>query len=333
MFEKRALSAILEKMIQHTSRNLQAAEKLEILVVVDNYADTMLEPAPGVVRQPMGIDGKLPSDTLLAEHGLCLLLSAEAAGRRARVLLDAGYSPVAAPRNLRQMGVTGGDIDAIVVSHGHEDHVGALEELWAWAGKPPVYLHPKAFAYPRYYKADNGLLYESPRMLEREVLLDKGMDLRENTGPVVIGKELFLLTGEIPRRTNFEHGLPGSLMVEDGREIPDTVPDDQAVVVDLAGHGLAVVSGCAHAGIVNSILYARELTGGKPVYAVAGGFHLSGEPFRPALQPTLQALQREKPTFAAPMHCTGIEAKDLFRRELGPVYAESSVGTRFVLPR
>lgn len=319
-------------MIQHTFLNLQAAEKLEIMVVVDNYADTMLPPATGVVRQPMGIDGKLPDDTLLAEHGLCLLLTAEAAGRRARILLDAGYSPVAAPRNLRQMGIPGGNIDAIVISHGHEDHVGALEELWAWAGKPPVYLHPKAFAYPRYYKADDGVLYESPRMLKRDELLRKGMDLRENTGPTLIGGGFFLITGEIPRRTEFEHGLPGSLMVEDGREIHDTVPDDQAVVGELKGHGLVVMSGCAHAGIVNTILYSRALTGGKPLHAVVGGFHLSGEPFRPAIQPTLQALQREKAAFVAPMHCTGIEAKNLFRGQLEPVYAESSVGTRFVFP-
>lgn len=319
-------------MVLNTSLNVQAVEKLEILVVVDNYADTMLGPAPGVVRQPMGVDGKLPSDTLLAEHGLCLLLTAEAAGRRARVLLDAGYSPAAAPRNLRQMGISGGNLDAIVISHGHEDHVGALEELWEWGGKPPVYLHPKAFACPRYYKADDGVLYESPKMLEREVLLGRGMDLRENTGPAVIGEGLFLVTGEIPRRTNFEHGLPGSLMVEDGREIPDTVPDDQAVVIDLAGHGLVVVSGCAHAGIVNTILYSRKCGGGNSLYAAVGGFHLSGDPFRPAIQPTLQALEREGPALVSPMHCSGVEAKCIFRRRLGKAYAESAVGTRFVFP-
>ena len=169
-------------------------------------------------------------------------------------------------------------------------------------------------------------------MLERGLLLNEGMDLRESTGPTVIGGGLFLVTGEIPRRTDFEHGLPGSLMVENGKEIPDTVPDDQAVVIDLKESGLVVVSGCAHAGIVNTILYSRECTGGRPIYAVIGGFHLNGEPFRPAIQPTLEAVKRENPALVSPMHCTGLEAKSIFRNQLGTAYAESTVGTNFVFP-
>jgi 7,8-dihydropterin-6-yl-methyl-4-(beta-D-ribofuranosyl)aminobenzene 5'-phosphate synthase len=196
-----------------------------------------------------------------------------------------------------------------------------------------VILHPTAFQIDRFYRSDDGTMYELPQMLKRWNLGEKGVPVVESSGPSILGSGYFLVTGEIPRVTDFERGLPGSVMVVDGNEVPDTVPDDQAIVVDVEGRGLVIVSGCAHAGIVNTIYYARALTGGRPVHAVVGGFHLAGEPFRAALLPTLEAIRVEKPSLVAPMHCTGVKAKDMFRREMSGVNEESAVGTRFQLPR
>ncbi|MBN1858364.1 MBL fold metallo-hydrolase, partial [Candidatus Bipolaricaulota bacterium] len=228
--------------------SLHRVDRLEILVVVDNYADTLLSSSPGVIRPAVGGDGCLPSDTLLAEHGLCLLLTVERGGKRSRLMLDGGYSPVAAPRNLRTMGIEDrlDSVAGFVISHGHEDHVGAALELAEMMGKPPLLVHPEAFHHPRFFRADDGTLYQVPEILTRSALNDAGIDVLESDGPRLVN-DVFLVTGEIPRITPFEHGLPGSLHEMNGKLVPDAVIDDQAVVVDVDGHGLVVVSGCAHA--------------------------------------------------------------------------------------
>ena len=312
---------------------LQTIDRLEILVVVDNYADTLLESSPGVIRPAVGANGALPSDTLLAEHGLCLLLTAERNGERSQLLLDAGYSPVAAPRNLRTMGLDGqfDSVAGFIISHGHEDHVGSTVELAKMAGSPPVVIHPEAFRHPRFFRADDGTAYRIPELLTRRDLEEAGIDVLETDTPQVLD-EMFLVTGEIPRVTPFEHGLPGSVHEVDGELVPDEVIDDQAVVVDVDGHGLVVISGCAHAGIVNTVLHARTLTGGRPIYAVVGGFHLSGNPFRDAIAPTLDAIERERPARIVPMHCTGVDAKQRFHERFNNRVAVSAVGTTFVFP-
>lgn len=313
--------------------NLKRVDRLEILVVVDNYADTLLPSAAGVIRPAVGKNGSLPSDTLLAEHGLCLLLTAERGERRSQLILDAGYSPVAAPRNLRTMGIDRqlDSVAGLVISHGHEDHVGSAMELVSMTGNPPLWIHPEAFRHPRFFRADDGTTYRIPELLERSELQEAGIDVCDVEAPSVVD-DVFLLTSEIPRVTSFERGLPGSVHEVDGELVPDAVIDDQAVVVDVAEHGLVVVSGCAHAGIVNTVLYARRLTSGRPIHAVIGGFHLSGPSFREAITPTLDAIEQEHPDRVVPMHCTGVEAKRHFRERFGVSCAESAVGTTFVFP-
>jgi len=311
---------------------LQAVDELEILVVVDNYADTLLPSEPGVERPPVGEDGWLPADTLLAEHGLCLLLKARSGDRSSSILLDAGYSPVAAPRNLEQLGEDLGEVSALVISHGHEDHVGAAASLLERLRHPTLVLHPEAFHAPRYWGADDGTLYQVPVLLTRKMVVDRGIRIVESRGPTLVGDELFLVSGEIPRETSFEHGLPGSMKRVGGELVPDPVIDDQAIVVDVRSHGLVVVSGCAHAGIVNSVRHARTLTEMRPVYAVVGGFHLSGEPFRAAIEPTIAALRDEELSRVVPMHCTGVDAISRMRTAFDDRCSVSAVGTRFAFP-
>jgi len=311
---------------------LHAVDRLEILVVVDNYADTLLGSSPGVARFRIGEDGRLASDTLLAEHGLCLLLRAEWDGQRVSVMLDAGYSPIAAPRNLDLMGETTNELSGLVISHGHEDHVGAALSVLERAGRPPLVAHPGAFHVPRYWSADDGTLYRVPELLRRDDLERRGIRIIESLEPTEIGGGAFLVTGEIPRATSFEQALPGSIQEVDGELVPDKISDDQAVIVDVRGHGLVVISGCAHAGIVNTVHHARKLTGMRPVYAVVGGFHLSGAPFRDSIEPTIEALREEHPSRIVPMHCTGVDAMTRMRHTLGDVCAVSAVGTRFSFP-
>ena len=84
------------------------------------------------------------------------------------------------------------------------------------------------------------------------------------------------MTGEVERTTTFEKGIPGMEMFADGRWEPDPIRDDQALVINVKDKGLVVISGCAHAGIINTVEYARKITGIDHVHAVLGGFHLTG---------------------------------------------------------
>jgi len=187
------------------------------------------------------------------------------------------------------------------------------------------------FIHPRYYLAGYGELLLEPEF-SKDWILEAGAELIETPVPTHMGNGAFLITGEIPRITEFEKALPGSLMEVDGKLVPDHIHDDQAIIAVLKDCGLVVLTGCAHAGVINTIKYTCMLTGIDRVYAVIGGFHLSGEPFRNALGPTLDALKAIDPQVLVPMHCTGIEAKSLFYRELPNRVKIRGVGTTISLP-
>lgn len=95
--------------------------------------------------------------------------------------------------------------------------------------------------------------------------------------------------------------------------------------------GLVVLTGCGHAGAINTIRQAQELTGVQKVHAVIGGFHLSGALFEPIIAPTVTALKELNPALIVPAHCTGWKAVHAIARELPQAFVQNSVGTRFVL--
>lgn len=307
-------------------------DRLEVYVLIDNYVDGGLPPSTGVCRYSLNHEGKLPINSYLAEHAISLMVTAYVENKYYRIILDAGCSPEALPHNIEFGNVDLNRVTDVVISHGHEDHMGALPQLLARIPNPArVYAHPTAFHSPRYYLADSGELLKQP-VFEREWILSAKAELIETPDPLLIGDDLYLITGEIPRKNEFEKALPGSLMEVDGELEPDNIIDDQAIIVVLKHHGLVILTGCAHAGVINTVDFARRLTGIDRVYAVIGGFHLSGEPFQQALEPTLDALKRIDPKVLVPMHCTGIEAKALFFKEMPDRIKVSGVGTTFHFP-
>jgi 7,8-dihydropterin-6-yl-methyl-4-(beta-D-ribofuranosyl)aminobenzene 5'-phosphate synthase len=93
--------------------------------------------------------------------------------------------------------------------------------------------------------------------------------------------------------------------------------------------GLVVLTGCGHSGIVNIVQYAKKLTGVDDVYAVLGGFHLSGPIFEPIIQATTQALAALNPRHIVPAHCTGYKAVHALAAAMPDAFIQNSVGTRF----
>ncbi len=140
-----------------------------------------------------------------------------------------------------------------------------------------------------------------------------------------------LVTGQIPRVTDFEFGFPVQYAIVDGVEQHDPLtPDDQSLVVAVRGKGLVVISGCAHAGIINTLKYARELTGLEKVHAVVGGFHLGGPLYESVIGPTVDAIEEVDPDFLLPTHCTGLTAMNEFARRMPDAFIQNSVGTRLI---
>jgi 7,8-dihydropterin-6-yl-methyl-4-(beta-D-ribofuranosyl)aminobenzene 5'-phosphate synthase len=142
---------------------------------------------------------------------------------------------------------------------------------------------------------------------------------------------MILVTGEVERTTPFEKGLPNATLARAGKEEKDPIRDDQALVIHLREKGLVVVSGCAHAGIINTVVYAKKLTGIEKVHAVIGGFHLSGPVFEPILEKTVEAFGEMKPEMIVPMHCTGWKAIRRFAEAFPDSFVLNSVGSTFSL--
>ena len=116
--------------------------------------------------------------------------------------------------------------------------------------------------------------------------------------------------------------------LRDGRLERDDLPDDQALFIHLPDAGLVVLTGCAHAGIVNTVQFGLELTGVSRLSAVIGGFHLTrATPDR--IRQTVEALQALEPDFLAPLHCTGEEATAELSRAFGTRLHYAHVGSEF----
>ncbi len=248
------------------------------------------------------------------------------------ILFDTGYNNMGVLHNMEKLAVDPNEMEAIVLSHAHMDHTGSLHAILEKISDPiPLVVHPDAFLYPRFFEEKDGSKKRFPRTLIRKDLEESNVKILESTAPTPILNASILVTGEIERTTDFEKGMPNALIERDGNLEPDSIKDDQALVINLSGKGLVVISGCSHAGIINTIRYAKKLTGVEKVYAVMGGFHLSGAFFEKILKKTIDELKALSPAVVVPMHCTGRKAMEMFSQEFASAFVLNSVGSKITL--
>jgi 7,8-dihydropterin-6-yl-methyl-4-(beta-D-ribofuranosyl)aminobenzene 5'-phosphate synthase len=321
---------------------LEPVDRVVVTTLVDNTAD-MLLPDVGPVRRwglsgtggplpvaPSGVAvGRSTLDFLRAEHGYSALVDVYQGGWMHRVLYDAGVSPFGLVENLDRLGISPETFHAIVLSHGHFDHVAGLHGLIKRIGgrKLPVLLHPDFWSRRRIASPDRFVDLPTP---SRAGIEDAGFDLIEDRQPSFLLGGALLVTGEVPRTTAFETGLPpGHQAWVDGQWRHDPlVHEDQALVAHVRGRGLVVITGCGHAGIVNIVRQAKRLTGVDQVYLVTGGLHLRDGP---VLAETVAALTEERPQLVVPAHCTSWLAHHALYDAMPQAYQPNSVGSRFEL--
>ena len=148
--------------------------------------------------------------------------------------------------------------------------------------------------------------------------------------PYLIADDTTLITGEIPRETSFEKGFLKHQALIDGVWQPDPlILDDRAVAFNVKGKGLVIISGCAHAGIINTITYAQRISGIRDVYAVMGGLHLAGKENESRIQPTVKELERINPKLIVPMHCTGWRGIFAIAKALPDAFVWNSTGNLY----
>ena len=309
---------------------LKDVDRIEVLTLMDNYADVLLGDTKVVRRASHSGGGEIFSDTLVGEHGLSLLVTVREGSRVHTILFDTGYSAIGVPHNMERLGLNPKDIEAIVLSHGHMDHLGSLHGILEKARKPmPVLVHPDAFGSPRYLTRKDGGKDRFPRMLDREEIESRGGQIQETVAPTLICEDTILVSGEVERITPYERGMPHAVMEKDGKLEKDPIRDDQALFVLLKGKGLVVIGGCSHAGIVNTALYGKKITGARTVHAVLGGFHLAGPLFEPIIGDTIDALKAMEPDVVVPMHCTGWKAIQRFSLAFPSAFVLNSVGSTY----
>lgn len=308
---------------------LQQADRVEITILVDNVTDMLIQGSPHATRA-LFFKGTEMLPPLRAEHGFSALIDVYLNNISHRALFDTGASGDVVLFNVGRLGVDLSDVETIILSHGHFDHAGGLISILKRIGKPrmPVVLHSDAFL-KRWLVLPNGQKIRFPSE-EEDKVLEAGAKVVKITEPYSLSGNLVVATGEIPRRTQFEQGFPAHYAEIDGKLQPDPlIRDDQALVMNVKEKGLVIISGCAHAGIINTVLYAKELTGVNKVYALMGGFHLSF-PNEYLIDPTVEELKKIRPTFIVPCHDTGWKATNTILKVMPENFIPSAVGTTFI---
>ena len=321
---------------------MKQLDKLTVNVLVDNTAD-MLSTRPAHMTSELsvlidaGMNEMAGQSLCLAQHGLSLAVTAHFDSEAHTVLFDGGPDPDTLERNGLKTGFNFGSIEALVLTHGHFDHseglIRAAQLIRAQNGgkRIPLHVHPDAFAKRGLRLQDDTILplqdVHSPEALERA-----GLQIKKSDKPEKILNDMFYLSGEIPRGS-FEKGLENQLRLEDsGSWVPDPlVMEERFMAAHVKEKGLAIFTGCSHAGIINICTHAHRLFPNIPLYALVGGLHLV-YPNEDLIEESIKALKEFELKVIIPGHCTGWRAVHTLISELGEdIVNPLAVGIRLSL--
>lgn len=245
------------------------------------------------------VENSSSNNQLRGEHGLSLWIE----GDGGTVLFDTGQTSLFAGNALK-LGISLGDADAAVLSHGHYDHTGGMEAFLEVNDKAGIYLHPEAFITR--YNGNEGIpTGDSIGIRWSEDL--KGLFLPRsilNNEPWMILPGIWI-SGEVPRLTDiFNHGF----VTEDGlgNWKSDRVVDEQFLIIQEDGE-ISIIAGCSHFGLKAMLAHAEALFPGMPIRGIAGGLHLKHATEK-EMGEVIKTLAQLSLKWLVPLHCTGENA-------------------------
>ena len=326
------------------ARVVKPVDALEVSVLVDNVVDVLSTLPQGVtseaaVLRSKGLRVSSGHWRCCANHGLSLVITARIGSDIQILLFDTGPEAYTLARNGDRLRTPFSEVGAIMLSHGHWDHGGGIPEALRLvtasnSGKPvPFHINDGMFA-------TRGMRQRDGSVLPAEGLM-KPVDLERRGAAVVnspdaraIMEQMLYISGEIPRVTPYERGLPPHVrLAQDGQswEADPLILDERYAAAHVKGKGVVVFTACSHAGVINVLKDARNVFGDVPLYAVMGGFHLSGAEVEPIIPDTVRDLGGFGLKRIVPCHCTGWRAV----HALAQVYKDDvlvpgAVGRQFV---
>ena len=317
------------------------ADRVEVLVLVDNVTDS-LSSVPAYVENEFprlwkrGLRRLSGCCLCCGAHGLSCAITAWRGDTARTLLFDTGPDDWVFERNVERLGFDMGSVNGIVLSHGHWDHCGAmlraLEMIQLRNGgrAVPTYMHPGMYR-TRAMKAQDGSMRPFEDVPSQAKLEQQGALVVHATEAQLILDDLFYVSGEIPRVTAFETGMPGQYRrTEDGLDWePDPLlMDERFVAVNVKDKGVFVFTACSHAGVINVLAHSRASFAGTPLFGVMGGLHLSGDN-EPIIPETVDAMRAFDLKTIATAHCTGWRAVSALAGAFGDAVAPSAVGKTY----
>ena len=227
-------------------------------------------------------------------------------------------------------------MDALFLSHGHPDHFGGLDAVVARLrrarARVPMLYHPAATRARRWVWDDlvGGVYRLTPEAIAK--LAPAITPEVRAEASLALGDTALFLTS-IPRRVAYEAKRPGGqVQFREGRGwAVDTTPDDGAVVMNLDGRGLVILTGCGHAGLLNTIYNAIELTGERRVHALVGASISAAHPARASPRPSATCGARA--ALVIPSHCSGLTFEAALEQAFPRGFIMDSVGSDYVFER
>lgn len=318
----------------------QPLDSLVVDVLIDNQSDSYSSKPHYVspeFNNVVAAGAKEISGVTLccAQLGLSLMMTARAEGKRHKLLFDAGPEGGIFVRNCRNLGVSLGDTEAVAISHGHWDHMGALttalDEVTRKGRRVPCHVNPGMFI-ERGATLSTGTIMRLDKVPSPEEMTTHGAEVVNSPEERGLLDDFFYLSGEIPRVTPFEKGRQDHLC-RDGVDRPwrpdPLLMDERYLAANLCGRGLIVFSSCSHAGVINVLLDVRQRFPNLPIYAVFGGLHLVGT-LEKIIPDTVENLKQFNLKQIIPGHCTGFRAQHALLSVFGEaVVVPSAVGSRY----
>lgn len=321
---------------------LEPVDSLEVQILVDNLTDSLSTNPKHITSEftylwQKGMALLAGNCLCCAAHGLSCLITARRGETSHTLLFDTGPDADVFEINARRLGADLGAVESVMLSHGHWDHGGgmlrALDLIRSRNGRReiPYYAHPDMFNQ-RGRRLPDGSVLPMEDVPDPATLARHGARVVASREPQTILDAMFHISGEIPRVTPFETGLPNHYARTDETQqwAPDPLLiDERWLGVHVAGKGLVVFTACSHAGVVNVLKHAQAGFPGVKLHTVMGGLHLSG-PTEAIIPDTVTALSELGLTHIAAGHCTGWRAMAALVNRFGDkVMTPTAVGKRF----